>query len=103
MAANNVPFTECTGSFLHWNLPYEALVAVHPIFQDHPSPFGSSPATPANLIVNSPGALGSPSTHQQAPSPTTQLIQRKVLLERSNLFLAGRGEELLGKVPDEDR
>src|SRR6187549_2672815 len=95
----------CEYSFLPWNLPYEALIGKRAALSDHASPLGSSPAaaTPPNMIVHPKGPAGSPIGDAVGPSPTSQLVQRKVLLDRANMFLSGRHTDLLKQVSPAER
>jgi hypothetical protein len=69
---------------------------------DHPSPFGMAAATPTYLDIQSPDAV-TPGREAAGPSPTMQLIRQKALLDRTNLLLTGRHEDLLAMCGKEDR
>ncbi|KAI1771537.1 hypothetical protein F4818DRAFT_449915 [Hypoxylon cercidicola] len=88
------------GLFLQHALPYAAYLRS---VGDHPSPSGAGPATPAYLTIDSPHANGSPPASQNAMTPTMQLVQRKVLLDRAKLFIEGRAQDLMAQMTSEDR
>ncbi|KAI0106361.1 hypothetical protein F4776DRAFT_675448 [Hypoxylon sp. NC0597] len=98
----SAPLNLTPGSFLRYDLPYAALVRSLGGY-DHSSPASAGPATPAYLTVNSTQEAASPSTSQNAMSPTMQLVQRKVLLDRARLFLEGRGQELMAQMGRDER
>ncbi|KAG8156959.1 hypothetical protein KVR01_013181 [Diaporthe batatas] len=88
-------------TFLSHNLPYAALIRSitrHP--HDNPSPLSNGPRTPAYLTVSSPQNQGSP---QDALSPTTQLLQKRVLIDRSKLLLSGRELELMKQMSVDEK
>ncbi|OTA65967.1 hypothetical protein K449DRAFT_458006 [Hypoxylon sp. EC38] len=70
---------------------------------DHSSPASAGPATPTYLTVTSPQEVTSPLASHNALSPTMQLVQRKVLLDRARLFLEGRDQELMAQMGRDER
>ncbi|KAG7044400.1 hypothetical protein JMJ77_0003862 [Colletotrichum scovillei] len=83
------------GMISQWNLPYAAYRASFARRDDQAFPFSQNPPTPQYLRVNSPDTSTSRGDVQDIISPTSALIQRKTLLDRSSLLLQGRREELL--------
>ncbi|RYO91627.1 hypothetical protein DL766_003194 [Monosporascus sp. MC13-8B] len=84
--------------FLRWHLPYAALLNSLGLPHDQSSPFGSSPQTPENITIESPGS-DSPS----GESPTTQIVRRKVHLDRAKLLLQGREMDLMRQLNKSER
>ncbi|RYP70411.1 hypothetical protein DL769_004966 [Monosporascus sp. CRB-8-3] len=84
--------------FLRWHLPYAALLNSLGRPHDQPSPFGSSPRTPGNIAIQSPGS-DAPSGH----SPTTQMVRQKVHLDRAKLLLQGREMDLMRQLNEPER
>ncbi|KAK0611309.1 hypothetical protein B0T14DRAFT_530137 [Immersiella caudata] len=76
------------GVFTSWNLPYAALAKAHG------APFEGVEATLGYLRIHSPEAR-TPGRNSPPPSPTMQLVQRKLAQDRSSLMLQGRFQELL--------
>ncbi|OTA83201.1 hypothetical protein M434DRAFT_400719 [Hypoxylon sp. CO27-5] len=98
----SAPLTLTPGVFLRYDLPYAALVRSLGGY-DHSSPASAGPATPAYLTVTSPQEVTSPLASHNALSPTMQLVQRKVLLDRARLFLEGRYQELMAQMGRDER
>ncbi|KAK2605589.1 hypothetical protein N8I77_008415 [Diaporthe amygdali] len=87
------------GIFLSRNLPYSALVRkLGGHAHDNPSPLSGGPQTPAYLSVSSPQDQNVNSSPQEGMSPTTQLVHKKVLIDRAQLFLDGREFELMKQM-----
>ncbi|KAI4861148.1 hypothetical protein F4820DRAFT_461178 [Hypoxylon rubiginosum] len=95
------PLTWSPGLFLHHHLPYAAFLGSH--VSQHPSPSGAGPATPQYLTINSPQGNGSPSASQNGGTPTMQLIQKKILLDRAKLLIEGRAQELMAQMTSDER
>ncbi|KAF4462268.1 hypothetical protein FALBO_10920 [Fusarium albosuccineum] len=93
------------GVFLRWNLPYKALVANTIQPGDPSSPFGllSPSSSPANIMVNSPENSSITPTQIFGPSPTTQLVRKQARLDRTDLFIQGRHQDLLLKLDQDER
>jgi hypothetical protein len=91
-------------SLLRWNLPFGALMASLGV-SNHASspPTDGGPTTPENLEVKSPQGGPATSPGQSAPSPTFQLIQRKLLLDRARLLVRGRFDELMSQLQESER
>ncbi|KAI5460096.1 hypothetical protein BGZ63DRAFT_490428 [Mariannaea sp. PMI_226] len=83
------------GLFLQHSLPYAAITR-NQITAD-------SPVTPQYLSINSPESVCTPSSPSRGQSPTMQLIQRKVLVDRATLFLDGRERDLLSQMSPAER
>ncbi|KAM0431872.1 hypothetical protein ACHAPT_005125 [Fusarium lateritium] len=94
-----------SGIFLRWNLPYNALVAnfIHPGGPSSPFASLSGPNSPANVIANSPGSQHTPPAQPAVPSPTTQLVRKKAYLDRADLFIQGKHEDLLLQLGRDER
>ncbi|KAF3769774.1 hypothetical protein M406DRAFT_248280, partial [Cryphonectria parasitica EP155] len=88
--------------FLNWDLPYAALVRrLGGHVQDHPSPFSPGPPTPDYIAV---GLHDHPSPDpREAMSPTAQLVDKKVLIDRAHLLLSGRDRELMKQLTRDER
>ncbi|RYP46237.1 hypothetical protein DL768_007504 [Monosporascus sp. mg162] len=84
--------------FLRWHLPYAALLNSLGLPHDQSSPFGSSPKTPPNINTRSPG-----SDAPSGQSPTTQMVRRKVHLDRAKLLLQGREMDLMRQLKPSER
>ncbi|RYP42036.1 hypothetical protein DL767_000548 [Monosporascus sp. MG133] len=84
--------------FLRWHLPYAALLNSLGLSHDQSSPFGSSPQTPGNITIESPG-----SDAPSGQSPTTQMVRRKVHLDRAKLLLQGREMDLMRQLNEPER
>ncbi|RYP76358.1 hypothetical protein DL771_001797 [Monosporascus sp. 5C6A] len=84
--------------FLRWHLPYAALLNSLGLPHDQSSPFGSSPRTPGNIIIESPGSNAPP-----GQSPTTQMVRRKLHLDRAKLLLQGREMVLMRQLNEPER
>ncbi|RYP20950.1 hypothetical protein DL765_002487 [Monosporascus sp. GIB2] len=84
--------------FLRWQLPYAALLNSPGLPHDQSSPFGSSPRTPGNITIESPG-----SDAPSGQSPTTQMVRRKVHLDRAKLLLQGREMDLMRQLNKSER
>ncbi|KAJ3535429.1 hypothetical protein NM208_g7137 [Fusarium decemcellulare] len=93
------------GVFLRWNLPYKALVANTIQPGDPSSPLGllSSSSSPVNIMVNSPENSSITPTQTFGPSPTTQLVRKQARLDRTDLFIQGRHQDLLLKLDQDER
>jgi hypothetical protein len=85
-----------------WNLPYAALIRSIVRQPDKPSPFGDLSVTPGYITISSPkdATAVSPAA---IPSPSMQLVQRKLIQDQSNLFLQGRFQDLFMNCGKEDR
>ncbi|OTB02444.1 hypothetical protein M426DRAFT_13590 [Hypoxylon sp. CI-4A] len=94
-------FTWRPGTFFQFDLPYTALV--HGVYRlDHSSPSSVGPVTPQYLLVKSPPDTIS-STMNNDMSPTMQMVQKKLLLDRATLFMEGRERDLLTQLNEEER
>ncbi|KAK1676302.1 hypothetical protein BDP55DRAFT_581499 [Colletotrichum godetiae] len=91
------------GIISQWNLPYAAYRASLATQDNHASPFSYNPPTPQYLHVNSPDTSAGRGEISDIITPTSALIQRKTLLDRSSLLLQGRREELLSGCNSNDR
>ncbi|KAK1624826.1 hypothetical protein BDP81DRAFT_499980 [Colletotrichum phormii] len=91
------------GIILQWNLPYAAYRASLVRQDNHASPFSHNPPTPQYLHVNSPDTSAGRGEISDILTPTSALIRRKTLLDRSSLLLQGRREEWLGGCNNNDR
>ncbi|KAI1876646.1 hypothetical protein JX265_004172 [Neoarthrinium moseri] len=89
--------------FLNWNLPYKSFMSNLGLPHDHPSPLARGPPTPDNSTATTPQSSASPSAGINCPSPTTQLVLRKVLVDKSKLLLQGRELELLKQLSEVER
>ncbi|KAJ0107676.1 hypothetical protein J7T55_010282 [Diaporthe amygdali] len=86
------------------NLPYSALVRkLGGHAHDNPSPLSGGPQTPAYLSVSSPQNQNVNGSPQEGMSPTTQLVHRKVLIDRAQLLLDGREFELMKQMSSDER
>lgn len=61
------------------------------------------PLTPTYLTISSPQGQRSDASPQDGMSPTTQLLHKKVLIDRSQLLLDGRESELVELTSRDDR
>ncbi|KAI0836847.1 hypothetical protein F5Y06DRAFT_304950 [Hypoxylon sp. FL0890] len=95
------PLTWTPGLFLRHDLPYDALSSNTSHSQSSPS--NDNPATPGYLTINSPQAAASPSESRNAMSPTMQLVERKVLLDRAELLLGGREQDLMAILGEDEK
>ncbi|CAM1511898.1 Fc.00g094110.m01.CDS01 [Cosmosporella sp. VM-42] len=91
------------GIFVRWNVPYAALAGNARSPNDPNSPFESHSNSPACLIVNSPEDLGTPSAPGLGASPMTQMIRQKADLDRADLFIQGRYQDLLMQLGQRER
>lgn len=85
-----------------WSLPYAAYAKAFGITPDQPSPFGPVGATPDYMDIQ-PCDATTPGGHAFGPSPTTQLVHKKVAWDRSSLLFQGRHKELLESCGRDDR
>ncbi|KAI7781227.1 hypothetical protein LA080_014886 [Diaporthe eres] len=95
------PLSIRPGMFFSRNLPYSALFRT-PRGHAHntPSPQCNGPPTPTYLAVSSPQDDPSP---QEGMSPTTQLVHKKVLMDRAQLLLDGRDLDLMKQMSRDER
>lgn len=84
------------GMFLKYDLPYNSFVR-KPRSNHSPSPSSVGPAIPAYIHVTSPQGGTNPM------SPTTQLIQKKILMDRARLLLDGREQDLLVQLSRDEK
>ncbi|KAI0895097.1 hypothetical protein F4806DRAFT_469884 [Annulohypoxylon nitens] len=89
------------GMFLKYDLPYNAFFR-RPSSNHSPSPSFVGPATPSYVDVTSPQGCATPASHT-AMSPTTQLIQKKILMDRARLLLDGREQDLLTQLSRDEK
>ncbi|KAJ4420993.1 hypothetical protein N0V82_004035 [Gnomoniopsis sp. IMI 355080] len=92
------------GLFIDRDLPYAALARGHggdPAY-DRASPGG--PQTPGYITVSSPPNHSPDAGFQQKKlSPTTQLLHKKVLMDRAQLLMEGREMELMRQMNQEEK
>ncbi|KAG6365698.1 hypothetical protein INS49_007309 [Diaporthe citri] len=100
------PLSIRPGLFFSRTLPYSAFfrrLGGHT--HDNPSPRSNGPPTPASsyLRVSSPQDQRDDASPQEGLSPTTQLLHKKVLMDRAQLLLDGRDLELMKQMSRDER
>nr|CDP27658.1 Putative protein of unknown function [Podospora anserina S mat+] len=97
--SRSIPFCQELSS---WSLPYAAYAKTFGKTPDQPSPFRPVGATPDYMDIQ-PCDATTPGGHTFSPSPTTQLVHKKVAWDRSSLLFQGRHKELLESCGRDDR
>lgn len=83
---------------MKWNLPSAAMQKAHLRSFDHASPLGFPIGTPGSDF-----AIATPSSTENAPSPTTSLVEKKRGIERAHLFVQGNHDKLLASMEGNER
>ncbi|KAI0880457.1 uncharacterized protein GGS22DRAFT_197525 [Annulohypoxylon maeteangense] len=98
------PLTWTPGLFFRYNPLYTALVDnIGGYDRSQASSPNAGPASPDYLMINSLEKSDSASGNHGTISPTKELIQRKVFLDRARLFLGGREYDLMAQIDREER
>ncbi|KAF7510663.1 hypothetical protein GJ744_006275 [Endocarpon pusillum] len=89
--------------FMTWNLPYKPSRTLMSQIIDHHSPLGqSSMSTPSDVSVGTPhtNEVASPSN---ALSPLSSALRKKRSVERAQLFLEGKYQQLIASMSTEEQ
>jgi hypothetical protein len=89
-------------SFLNWNIPYGALGSLQS-GSDHPSPFGPSVSTPSDISIMATPPANLVSSPRDAPSPLSTALKRKTAIERAQLFVQGKHDDLIRSMDKAER
>ncbi|KAI1086096.1 hypothetical protein F5B19DRAFT_192631 [Rostrohypoxylon terebratum] len=94
--------TMIPGMFLKYDLPYNAFLH-RPGWNCSLSPSSVGPATPIYIDVASPQGGTTLSSPHNNLSPTMQLIQKKLRVDRARLLLNGRERDLLTQLSGDEK
>jgi hypothetical protein len=84
-------------SFMNWNMPYGALRSSRARAIDHFSPASPVPTLtpPSDVFVATPAAVSALSPPADSPSGLSKALQARRAVERAQLFVQGKHEELI--------